>query len=340
MQKVLILFLFSCTLATQLFGQKPKDAITVAFYNIENLFDTLDDPKIDDAEFLPSGKNEWNAHRYNIKLDNMAKAIAQIGDADGPEILGLAEVENLRVLQDLAKHPKIKNYKYEIVHYDSPDERGIDVAMFYKPSAFKPLFSRPVTVNLKSEKDKTRDILYVVGKSGKKDSLHIFVNHWPSRRGGEEKSEPFREQAARVARTMIDSILRVNGNAKIILMGDLNDDPNNNSVKKVLGAKEGNAKYPPELFNALASLHKKESNGTLNYKGQWNLFDQIIISKGLRNVSGLNYTENSASIYKPDFLILQEGTSKGSLKRTFAGPKWFADGFSDHLPVYIQLTKK
>ena len=328
--------------------KKLKNAYTISFYNLENLFDTEDDPAIDDSEFLPTAANQWDEAKYQTKLQNMAKAIKSIGSNNAaPDVLGLCEVENRRVLEDLIQQNDLKDKDYGIVHYNSPDARGIDVAMLYKKSAFSPFKESTIRIDFPENKEKTRDVLLVSGILGKKDTLHIFVAHFPSRRGGQKESEHKRIFVASQVKNRIDSLQKINPKANVIVMGDLNDEPNNISITETLNAKP----YPKnlknnELFNAMGVM-KAEGKGTHAYyngkekKTEWSLLDQIILSPALLNKKNkLQYVLGSATIHKPDFLLQTEPEQfKGQPLRTFAGKKYLA-GYSDHLPVYIQIVAK
>lgn len=320
-------------------GQNSKGHRTVvAFYNIENLFDTIDDPKTDDAQFLPDGFYEWTPERYAAKLSNMAKAIAGIGSeiyADGPAIIGLAEMENYQVLEDLINTPPLDKLGYQIVHYDSPDERGIDVALLYKPGAFKVINSTSNRLVIPGEpKFFTRDQLVVTGELDG-DLINVIVNHWPSRRSAPE----YRKAAARLSLHLSDSLDRVQKNAKTFIMGDLNDDPTDSSVFVVLGAKGMKDQVKKQgLFNPMWQIHH-EGYGTLEYRGNWNLFDQIIVSEELISPKGKGWKFEKAAIYSPPFLKEQTGKYAGNPWRTYVGKKYLG-GYSDHLPVYLILEKK
>ena len=320
-------------------GQKPdtKRAV-VAFYNIENLFDTIDDPKTDDAQFLPEGSYEWTAERYAAKLSNMAKVIAGIGaefSDGGPDIVGLAEVENRSVLEDLLKTPPLDKSVYQIVHYDSPDERGIDVALLYKSGSFKVINSTSTQLIIPGEPDFfTRNQLVVTGELYG-DLINVMVNHWPSRRSGPE----YRKAAARLSLHLSDSLSRIQKNAKTFIMGDLNDDPADSSVFVVLGAKGQKEQVKKqELYNPMWQIHH-DGLGSLEYRGNWNLFDQIIISEGLLSKKGKGWKFEKAAIYNVSLLKEQTGKYAGSPWRTYVGKKYLG-GFSDHLPVYMVLEKK
>ena len=324
--------------------KKYKVAI-VGFYNLENLYDTIDDPSKDDAEFLPGGSYRYTGAVYKDKLTHLSDVISLIGaDAfpDGLAVMGCAEIENDTVLNDLARTPKLVSRHYKIVHHNSPDIRGVDVALLYNPKYFTPKYSAPLFVELfeadGSTPRYTRDVLYVEGQL-MGEPVHIFVNHWPSRRGGEEASAPYRAIAAGVCRHKMDSIFEKNPNAKVILMGDLNDDPVNLSMTKVIKAK-GDVKEvgSGEMYNPWMGYYK-QGIGTLAYNDAWNLFDQIVISPAWldKNQKGLFYKE--AGIFKKPWMIQQGGKYKGYPKRTYDFNNYMG-GYSDHFPTYLVLLKQ
>jgi predicted extracellular nuclease len=319
-------------------AQKNSTKYTVAFYNIENLFDTINDPKIDDEEFLPEGKYQWNTSRYVQKLNSLSKVIDSLGDPDGPEILGLCEVENRDVVQDLTNTPKLKNKGYGIVHINSPDGRGIDVALIFKKEFFTPEAYTALPVRLDLDPDfKTRDILLVSGKSKYGDKLHLFVNHWPSRRGGKEATDVKRIQAAKVARKAVDSLFSIDPKAKILLMGDFNDEPTDESIMVHLNAQQKST-TPQTLQNLMWAL-KAEGKGTHMHAKQWNMLDQIIVSKAFTDARiGLNIIAGSAGIYAPEWMKDPNPKFGGSPYRTYAGEKYLG-GYSDHFPVFVHLVK-
>ncbi len=307
----------------------------VGFYNLENLFDTEDDPEISDEEYIPDSDKAWTVERYNEKLGNMAKVIAALPGP--PDILGVCEVENRKVLEDLVLHPLLAQERYQIIHFNSPDFRGIDVALLYKPSRFIPFHSKTIGLNDPDDEGfRTRDILYVKGIYAG-DTLNVFVNHWPSRRGGKEDK---RILAAQTVRNTVDSITTSYPAAKIIVMGDLNDDPRNKSVKKVLNADNKlDKKDPHQLYNPSANTYEK-GYGTLYYRGAWNLFDQIIVSRSLlkANSDTYHFIEDSFQVFAPVWMQVKEGEYKGAPNRTFVG-NVYKNGYSDHYPTFIILGK-
>jgi len=344
--KAIVLLSFFC-LPDQAFAQPGKDykVASIGFYNLENLFDTIDSPTTNDADFLPQGRLFWNTEKYVSKMANMSKVITQLATEltpDGLALLGVAEIECKKVLEDLVAQPDLKARNYQIVHYDSPDERGIDCALLYQPKYFQLLDSRAVPVILKNPKtgiiDFTRDILYVRGNFDG-ELLHVMVGHWPSRRGGEAGSGWMRAAAAAVCKNLSDSIQALDPNAKIVIMGDLNDDPDNKSLTQVLKARrKADDLKAGELYNPMYDLYK-DGNGTLAYKDSWDLFDQIIVSKGLVNKPIGGWQLYNAHVFRKPWLLQTEGAFRGYPFRTFVGDI-FINGYSDHLPVYLFLLKR
>lgn len=313
----------------------------VAFYNLENLFDTINNSKILGEEFTPAGPIKWNTQKYNSKLKNMSYAISQIGldySPTGVAIIGVSEIENRTVLEDLIKQPDLVKRGYEIVHYDSPDLRGVDVGLLYDPSKFVVTNSKSYRLHTTDTAFLTRDQLMVSGYlMGEK--VHVIVNHWPSRSGGELRSQPKRNAAAGLTRSIADSLFKVDPKARIIIMGDLNDDPFNESCAKILGAKKEIMEVKEgELYNTLWKTLDM-GVGSLAYNDQWNLFDQIIVSNELANGNRSKLKLWKAEVFNRSFLIQQEGRFKGSPLRTQAGGVWL-NGYSDHFPTLIYLVKE
>jgi endonuclease/exonuclease/phosphatase family metal-dependent hydrolase len=325
-------------------AQSKYKVVNVAFYNLENLFDTVHTEGKSDYEFLPNGQKKYTAAVYQDKLKNLASVLRDIGtdlSPDGPAIIGVSEVENRSVLEDLVNHEYIRARKYQIVHYESPDSRGIDVGFLYNPKYFTVAESKPVTVHLPPDADgsshATRDILVVKGKLDG-ETYYVLVNHWPSRLGG-SASAPSRLAAATVCRHAIDSLYNIEANANIIVMGDLNDNPDNVSVTKGLVAVGKADKLKAgELFNPWADFYNK-GIGTLAYQDAWALFDQIIISQQVLSKTPANHFRfYKASIFKRDDMIQTSGRYKGYPKRTYDFDNYMS-GFSDHFPTYISLIK-
>jgi predicted extracellular nuclease len=326
-------------------AQKPLyRSVVVAFYNLENLYDTIDEYNVIDEEFTPKGDKRYNSTIYYHKLSNLATVLSSIGtemNADGPGIIGVAEIENKRVLKDLVATSLLAPKNYQIIHYDSKDARGVDVGLLYNPKYFKPISSAKIFVPLPAgakEAFYTRDILYVEGILAS-DTVHVYVNHWPSRRGGEERSAPARETAAMICKKHIELIQRNNSNAKIILMGDLNDDPNSPSIKNVLGAKYKIEKCSiNDIYNPWNDFYQK-GLGTMAFNDAWGLFDQIMISGSWLNKEQNGFFYHKANIFKRDFMIENMGRYKGYPKRTWDG-NIYNGGYSDHFATYIVLLKK
>lgn len=309
----------------------------VGFYNLENLFDTIKGTN-NDEEYLPNGANHWNTMKYTNKLKNMSFAISKM--PANLAILGVAEVENRDVLEDLVKQPSIKNRRLQVVHYDSPDLRGVDVGLLYNPAVFKVLHTSSHRVRSEIPKFITRDQLVVTGLLDGEE-INIIVLHWPSKAGGEARSVPRRRDAALTTKFLVDSLFKINPKAKTIVMGDLNDDPNEPSLITHLGARgEKRNTRPQELYNPYYELFK-QGIGSLGYQDQWNLFDQIIISyellpKNLDDFSTLKYVK--AEVFNKDFLKQETGKYRGYPLRTHAGGVW-QNGYSDHFPSLIWLMK-
>jgi len=336
---------FLITLVSFAYAQTEKDQfkiVSIGFYNLENLYDTVNDTLIDDEEFLPEGTKAWTLDKYNEKQSNMAYVISQIGIQDakaGLSILGVAEIENRKVLEDLVAQESIKNRNYQIVHYDSPDRRGVDVALLYNPSHFKLLYSKPIKLDnsMVGSGRPTRDVLYVKGLL-ETDTLHILVNHWPSKGGG-SITDKLRDNAARLNRSVIDSIYNEVEDAKIIVMGDLNADPTERCLKSYLRS-AGNIKDAKKtgMYNPYEDMFRR-GVGSNAYRDSWSLFDQLIISEPLTNKKLGGYYFFKAFVYNKAFLIQPSGQYKGYPLRTFSGDT-YQGGYSDHFPSYIYLIKK
>jgi predicted extracellular nuclease len=327
-----------------LFAQKQVRAGVIAFYNLENLYDTVDDPEINDEEFLPGGVKNWDDAKYQIKLSNMAKVIARLGKQDGisgPAVIGVTEIENRKVLEDLVNQPELKPYNYQIIQYDSPDKRGIDVAFLYQPLYFQPTNSYPyplIVIGDEGQRVYTRDQLVVSGNFDG-EPMHFIVNHWPSRRGGAKPSKDLRIEAAVRCRSLVDSIINLDAKAKVVVMGDLNDDPIDQSVVVGLNA-NGNLKKlkKGQMYNVMYPFFKS-GIGTLAYRDQWNLFDQIIITQSFITKRNGEYRFLKARIFNDQMVIQEEGKFKGYPFRTFSGND-FLGGYSDHFPVYMIIVKE
>lgn len=318
-----------------------QQKLFVAFYNQENLFDTINDPAKNDEEFLPTSKKQWNTPKYQTKINHMAKVIASMNENNAPDVLGMCEVENDAVLSDLTADEQLKKAKYKFVHAEGPDERSIDNALLYKTSAFKLISSNSYPVRSDAFPDmKTRDILLVRLEAKNKSQIVFLVNHFPSRMGGEKESEPRRFAAANVLRGIVDSLYKINPVENIVIMGDFNDEPNNQSMDSVLRAKASEYDLNNgNLFNAMYEM-KQNNEGSHYYKGQFSMLDQFILSSSITNCTGtVCYQKASATVYKQPWMLEQDGKYKGAPLRTFVGDKYFS-GYSDHLPVYVILELK
>jgi len=329
----LFLFIFltisQLSIAQQTFG-KDKNVQRIAFYNVENLFDTLDDPNGRDEEFLPSAKKEWSMERYDKKLNQLAQVFEEM---NFPTVIGLCEVENEGVMKDLAKKTVMKKTGYETVHIESPDYRGIDVGLMYKKKCFKVLEESVIRIDFPKEIVEdytTRDVLIVKGLLHGKDEVYFFVNHWPSRRGGLKASSPKREYVAAQVRKKVEEIYAENANANIILMGDFNDEPDNKSINEVLI--KGNI-----LDNAMTEMDEN-GEGTYNYRGNWNMIDQFIVSKNVDNKDSNLHILN-ANILREDYLYYKDKKYGKTPTRTYGGSRYYG-GYSDHLPIYMDLYQK
>lgn len=311
-----------------------KQTFVAMFYNVENLYDISNDPKTNDDDFTPSGKVPWTEERLQTKIEHLGQVISDINGQAMPDFIGLAETENKEVLEMLTASPALLKTRYSIIHYNSPDERGIDVAALYNPATLKIITSEPLQVMLPGN-DLTRDILYIKGKLNSGEILHIFVNHWPSRREGTELSDPKRMAAATVLRARIDAIQQSEKSPNILIMGDFNDEPGDKSITEGLRSlSPGQTISNKNLYSLLNDQYKK-GEGSLYYK-DWDLFDQIIVSGNLLSrKKGLRTNVNDAAIFKAEYLLFKTKTGDSRPNRTM-GDKYFG-GYSDHLPVYVKL---
>lgn len=316
-----------------------KQCFKVMSYNVENFFDCVDDSLTNDAEFLPGGMRGWNYEKYQTKQNHIGQVIASVGGWNPPAIVGLCEVETTKCLNDLTQYSGLKNLHYRFVHHESPDLRGVDVALLYRPGLFKIINERVISIHFpNAPASKTRDLLYVSGKVPTGDTLHLFVCHFPSRLGGELESDDKRTFVASVLRGAVDSIYAVSKAPNIIIMGDFNDYPDNESIRSVLGA------VPPEgeistrtLYNLMYAYHRS-GKGTHKQAGEWGALDQIIVSGNLLNVGNrFSLLPADAHIYEAGFLLEPDEKGLGSKPfRTYVGMK-YNGGYADHLPVYADF---
>jgi len=318
---------------------------TIAFYNVENLFDTINDPqKFDEASPIMELKFD-RGEIYKKKVKNMARVISEIGadvSNNSPAIIGISEVENRQVIEDLANDDALYGKDYGIIHFDSPDARGIDVALMYQKALFSPIDSS--SHELKIYDDITRERVYTRDQllvSGKLDGelIHIIVSHWPSRSGGEARSRPKRIAAARLNKRIIDSLQAIDPYAKIFSMGDLNDDPTNASLKDILKTEKNKEDVELKgIYNPMEEFFR-QGLGSNAYRDAWSLFDQILITKPLLETDYSSFRFYKAGIFNKLYLTNKEGRYKGYPLRSFADGG-FTDGFSDHFPVYVHIIKE
>ena len=317
----------------------------IAFYNVENLYDTIDTKGVNDTEFTPLGDKKWNSERYWEKIDRLSEVISKFGHHEnipGAAIVGLCEVENREVVEDLVKSKRISHLNYKIVHFDSPDRRGVDVAFLYQQRYFTVTNAKAVPLMVYDQNTGnriyTRDQLVVSGIFDG-EPMHFVVNHWPARRGSGPPNGWLRNEAAKLSRSLLDSIVNIDKNAKVIIMGDLNDDPTDESIRVHLNARDDKKRLKPDqLFNTMGILYKN-GIGSLAYRDKWNMFDQIIITQNFLNKQQSGYKYHSSRVFNDLFLQEQEGRFKGYPKRSYVGND-YKGGYSDHFPVYIVLRKR
>lgn len=310
----------------------------VIFYNVENLFDTINDKEINDEDFLPGGKLQWNTKKYQVKLNHLTKVFAAMLDTTQPLVIGLCEVENKQVLEDLIAQPALKKYKLGIVHRDSPDERGIDCALLYNKETIEPVFDATLPVNFPYEtKDKTRDILYFKAFMGEEYSIYFFVNHWPSRRGDEEESAKKRIAASNALKAKIENIYLGEPYARVVIMGDFNDNPTDQSI---LNLQTAYRKSKAQPLTNLMLPHFTNKEFTLKFGNESDVFDQFIISSNLLDAKSKYMVRGSkAEIFSPQWILFNHPKNGSIPNRTYVGSKW-TGGYSDHLPVYFDIEFK
>ncbi len=334
MKKILWLFLTLIVTFVLSFclPEEKSDVNTIAFYNVENLFDYHDDPDANDDGFLPGGKYRWTQKRYDKKLKQIAAVTSKLGDHDGPELLGLAEIENSQVLKDLI-NVSVVSGTYGFIHHESCDNRGIDVALLYKKKSFKPLSHKLYSPkSMEGVKSGLRELLLVKGILNK-DTTFVLINHWTSRRTGVEKSERKRLIMGMLVRELCDSLFRINKDSEIIVMGDFNDTPHDPSIVEAIMA-IGNAEEMGEedLFNGFGNIDALKI-GSTKYGKNWLTFDQIMMSKAFYKK---HYKKGSSNIYHPEWMHYKSNLMNGPY-RTFSGAKYQENGYSDHFPVFINF---
>jgi endonuclease/exonuclease/phosphatase family metal-dependent hydrolase len=311
------------------------------FYNTENFFDTFDDPEKNDNDFLPEGAMRWTVGRYHNKLINIAKVITSAGEWETPALIGLCEVENEKVIKDLTQYSPLRKMNYRYIITNSPDPRGINIAFLYQREKFKYLEHKSHTIRFPHNALKlTRDILHVAGQVSSQDTLDVFVCHFPSRRGGENESEPDRLYVASVLKSKYDSLMKIRKNACVLIMGDFNDEPSNKSMYQILQTQPVSQNILSQsLYNLFSNFEKKRNTGSYKYLGQWNMLDQIIVSGNLitgdRSIRALPHT---ACIFYRDFMLIDDKSYGGKRpKKTYHGRK-HEGGYSDHLPVLVDFV--
>lgn len=331
------LFLFLSVYVLSCFLSIAQNSISVLFYNTENLFDTSDDPSKNDESFTPEGDHRWTNKRYRAKLDAIARVIVAADEDSAPVLVGLCEVENDTVMTDLTERSLLRNVGYRYVMTSSPDSRGIDVALMYRRNYFQLIGYESIGVSLESYGSSgTRDILHVTGRLENMDTLDLYVCHWPSRLGGTEQTEPMRLTAAAMVRCSVDSIFKVRRKPYVIIMGDLNEGPDDSAVRTGLSAyprPQGSGLDDRELVTVMDDMEQ----GSYKYEGIWDNYDQFVVSASMLN--GLGCTEmTGVEVFAPDFL-LEDDDSYGGVKpmRTYNGMR-YKSGYSDHLPIIMRLT--
>lgn len=336
----LFLFLFLSFFSPPLPAQEGTRVATVMFYNLENFYDTEDDSLKQDNEFLPAGDRRWTQHRFYTKISNISKVMVNTGNWEPPAVIGFCEVENRKVLEKLVSFEPLRKWEYRIIHKDSPDERGIDVAALYRTSVFNPLSYRYFSPVPPGEPVPfTREILYLSGIVAGRDTVHFFFNHWPSRYSGLMETRTQRCKAGLRLKDEIRQLQIRYKYPKIVIMGDFNDQPEDESLATYLEAGRETTGEPDHLIN-LSSLWRKMNKGTLKFQSQWNIFDQVIVSESLlERTSALFSKTSDATILDAPFLLEPDEKYTGwKLKRTYEGFK-YKGGFSDHLPVLLMFRE-
>ncbi len=325
--------------ASESFDPEPRGdvAIRIAFYNVENLFDYFDDSTTLDDQYLPYQGNYWTKKRYEAKLQRLSKTIMAMGGWEAPGIIGLCEVENRYVLNSLAHFTPLRKADYQIIHKDSPDRRGIDVALLYRREKFEVIDYEFYEVTFPFDPEgRTRDVLHAYGKLPNKDTLHVFVNHWPSKFGGAFETEPKRMFVAQMVRQKVDSIWKQYPKAHILIMGDLNDEPDAKSVKEGLGISTLNTKPERQnLYNLMEEI--QYLTGTHSFQNKWSVIDHFILSGGLlQSEQSTSLKPRSLKIFNQPYLIMTGATGAKRPFRTYQGPQYLG-GYSDHLPILLDL---
>jgi Endonuclease/Exonuclease/phosphatase family len=344
-----LIFLFTCITSSQIRSKtyqeaKGTDTLFIASWNLENLFDVVHDPGKNDEEFTPEGRKQWTQDRLDHKLYNLSRVIRTMNYQKGPDLLSVVEVEHKALLDSLTSK-YLKDFKYKVAYAESPDERGIDNGLIYRSDLFHLISIKSDTIHL-ADNWPTRLILNVNLQDLKKDTLHLFINHWPSRIGGETESEPNRIAAAKVLRENVDQYIQRNSKAKIIILGDFNDMPNNKSILDYLKAEPFECDSSSNLINLklssgnslfnLAYSAFNNGQGTYKYKNYWNMLDQIIVSENVINNKKFHYVCRSFQVFKPWFIVTHSGKYEGTPFPTYGGNRYLG-GYSDHFPVTAEF---
>lgn len=331
-----LLFASSCSSPHKHQSAANVKATSIVFYNVENLFDTIDNQGKADFEFTPQSKKDWNTKRYEKKINDIAHVLMDIDTVGEPGLIGMAEIENQSVLEDLVKTKRMKPYHYKIIHEESPDYRGIDVALLYRPDLFKEISHQTIGIHFPNDPNyHTRDILYAKLLSAGNDTLNVFVNHWPSRLGGQVASEPQRVFVASVLKIHVDSVLKARPNGKVIIIGDMNDTPLNKSLHVTLGATPDTTSQLHNLMYKLAASGK----GTYYFRGDWDMLDNLVVSHiMLEDPTGWHVKPSSGHIFHERWMEYKNRKGILTPNRTYGGPNYYG-GVSDHFPVYAILNR-
>ncbi|MCQ2270104.1 MAG: hypothetical protein MJZ52_02600 [Bacteroidales bacterium] len=339
MKKILISLIF-IGFSIVVFAQRDSTKCLISFYNVENLYEPENDSLFKDDDFTPEGMYHWTYGKYVKKINNIAKVLIAMGQGDPPDIAAMAEVENDKVFQRFCYHSPLQKYHYGFVHFDAPYVRGVETGLLYRKDRVRIVHSEAIPIVFPFEPStKNRDILYVAAQICGGDTLHLFVNHWTSRYGGYGATIPKRNYYAQVLRSRVDSLLSADANAKIVIVGDFNDYPTDESVSQTLGACNKKKTDTAALYNLMYRFLEMNNVGTHKHEDFWGCLDQVIVSKPLLTASdsSLHIVENQAHIFKDDFMVLDDEKYGGyKVFRTFLGPRYLG-GYGDHLPVYIVL---
>ncbi len=341
MRYPVIICLALLTITSSLSAQKKENSFTAMFYNVENLFDTIDAPDFADEEFTPGGKKAWDYTKYEKKLTDISRVILSLPGKETPAVIGFAEVENEKVLRDLCMTRGLARKNYKALVFEGDDPRGIDCGLIYQEEQFKYKSHELIPVKDLSGKEYIlRGILHVIGDAPDGDPIHIFVNHWKSRGGGVAKTESLRVYAAIALRRQLDKLMSREQNPRYIIMGDFNDEPTNRSLTDILHA--GNKRKNPwitDSYNLFYDVHNMGNIGSHNYKGEWSMLDQIIVSYSLINQSkGLSTTYESGKILKEEWMLFHNEKDGSKVpNRTYGGDNYYG-GISDHLPIYVNFS--